>query len=164
MINWVKVKNKYADGSVSNDTHYLFVERNYRNPAYGEWIYFNSKGGFCTSECIEIVESGTYTGTKEQFVALHRKDFFSYLIKKNSPYGWLSPFCEWYPCDYTHHQDIAEDYLGYDEHELEKRGWVKVFKEFDSDKAVYSQYEANEKQLEWLGNHQVYYSKYACMR
>lgn len=164
MINWVKVKNKYADGSVSNDTHYLFVERNYRNPAYGEWIYYNSKGGFCTSECIEIVESGTYTGTKEQFVALHRKDFFSYLIKKNSPYGWLSPFCEWYPCDYTHHQDIAEDYLGYDEHELEKRGWVKVFKEFDSDKAVYSQYEANEKQLEWLGNHQVHYSKYACMQ
>ena len=98
------------------------------------------------------------------FVALHRKDFFSYLIKKNSPYGWLSPFCEWYPCDYTHHQDIAEDYLGYDEHELEKRGWVKVFKEFDSDKAVYSQYEANEKQLEWLGNHQVHYSKYACMQ
>lgn len=164
MINWVKVKNKYADGSVSNNTHYLFVERNYRNPAYGEWIYYNSKGGFCTSECIEIVESGTYTGTKEQFVALHRKDFFSYLIKKNSPYGWLSPFCEWYPCDYTHHQDIAEDYLGYDEHELEKRGWVKVFKEFDSDKAVYSQYEANEKQLEWLGNHQVHYSKYACMQ
>ena len=98
------------------------------------------------------------------FVALHRKDFFSHLIKKNSPYGWLSPFCEWYPCDYTHHQDIAEDYLGYDEQELEKRGCVKVFKEFDSDKAVYSQYEANEKQLEWLGNHQVYYSKYACMR
>ena len=55
------------------------------------------------------------------------------------------------------------DYAIYKQ-ELEKRGCVKVFKEFDSDKSVYSQYEANEKQLEWLGNHQVYYSKYACMR
>ena len=122
--------------------------------------------GFITTLKVGFVHLNVLKLLKVEFifVALHRKDFFSYLIKKNSPYGWLSPFCEWYPCDYTHHQDIAEDYLGYDEHELEKRGWVKVFKEFDSDKAVYSQYEANEKQLEWLGNHQVHYSKYACMQ
>lgn len=164
MINWVEVKTKYADGSVSNDTHYLFVERNYKNPAYGEWIYRNVHGGFCTKDCIEVVNSGIFTGTKEDFIALHRKEFYLYLIKKNSPYGWLSPFCEWIPCSYLHHQDVAEDYLGYDERELEKRGWIKVFKEYDSDKAVYAQINANERQLEWLGNHQVHYSKYACMQ
>lgn len=164
MINWVKVKNKFANGSVSNDTHYLFVERNYKNPAYGEWIYRNVHGGFCTKDCIEIVESGIFTGTKEQFIALYRKDFYSYLIKKSSFYGWLSPICEWFPCGYLHHQDIAEDYLGYDEQELEKRGWIKVFKEYDSDEAVYAQINANERQLEWLENHQVHYLKYACMQ
>lgn len=160
MVNFVKAKNKFADGSVSDDARYLFVERDDR---YG-YIYRNASGGFCLKECIEIIESGIFTGTKEQFISLHRKEFYSYLIKKNSPYGWLSPFCEWYPCKYLAHQDIAEDYLGYDEEELEERGWVKVFKEYDSDKAVYAQYRANEKQLEWLRNHQVSYSKYACMQ
>lgn len=160
MINWVKVRTKYADGSVSEETHYLFAEPSDR---YG-WIYRNIHGGFCLKECIEIIESGVFNGRKEQFAELHRKEFYSYLIKKNSPYGWLSPFCEWYPCQYTKHQELAEDYFGYGEEELEHRGWVKVFNEYDSDKAVYAQHEANERQLEWLRNHQVYYSKYACMQ
>lgn len=160
MLNWVKVKNKYADGSLSEDTHYLFPEPDDR---YG-WIYRNFRGGFCTKECIEIVESGVFTGTKEKFVSLFRKEFYSYLIEKNSPYGWLSPFCEWYPCGYAKHQEVAEDYLGYDEKELEDRGWIKVHKELDSDKPVYSQPKANERQLEWLHDHQVLYSKFACMR
>ena len=63
--------------------------------------------------------------------------------------------------------DAVAEYLqslGYGEEELEHRGWVKVFNEYDSDKAVYAQHEANERQLEWLRNHQVYYSKYACMQ
>lgn len=160
MVNWVKVRNIYADGSLSDETYYLFPEPDDR---YG-WIYRNFRGGFCTKECIKIIRSGVFTGTKEEFVALHRKEFYSYLIKKNSPYGWLSPFCEWYPCDYTKHQELAEDYLGYDEEELEFRGWIKVHKDLDSNKPVYSQYRANENQSEWLQNHQIHYSKFACMQ
>lgn len=80
------------------------------------------------------------------------------------PYGWLSPYCEWFPCDYTNHQALAEDYLGYDEQALEEMGWVRVFKEFDSNKPVYAQVVHNEKQLEWLGKHSVIYSKYASMQ
>lgn len=160
MLNWVKVKNKYAYGSLSNNTHYLFVEPDDR---YG-WVYRNINGGFCTKECIEIIASGIFTGTKEQFVELHRKEFYSYLIKKNSPYGWLSPFCEWYPCDYTNHRELAEDYFGYDEKELEDKGWIKVHKDLNSNEPVYSQYKATEKQLEWLYNHQIHYSKFACMQ
>jgi hypothetical protein len=160
MINWVKVKIKYADGSLSNEIYYLFPEPDDR---YG-WIYRNFDGGFCIKQCIEIIASGTFSGTKEQFVELHRKEFYSYLIKENSPYGWLSPFCEWYPCDYMRHQELAEDYLGYAEEELESRGWVKVHKDVDSNKPAYSQYRASEKQLEWLQNHQVHYSTFACMQ
>ena len=157
-MNYVKAKTKFADGSLSDKAIYFIVER---NDNYG-WIYRNFEGGWCTKECIEIIESGIFTGTKEQFIELYRKDFYDYLIKENSPYGWLSPFCEWFPCEYTHYQDVAENYLGYDEKELEERGWIKVFKEYDSDKAVYAQIKANERQLEWLGNHQVQYSKFAC--
>jgi hypothetical protein len=160
MINWVKVKTKYADGSLSNEIYYLFPEPDDR---YG-WIYRNFYGGFCTKECIAIVASGTFSGTKEQFVELHRKEFYSYLIKKNSPYDWLSPLSEWYPCSYTKHQEVAEGYLGLNEEELESRGWIKVHKEFNSDKPVYSQYRASEKQLKWLQNHQVHYSTFACMQ
>lgn len=160
MVNWVKAKTKFADGSLSDSSRYLFVEHDDR---YG-LIYRNVSGGFCLECCIKILESGIYTGSKKQFIELHRKEFYSHLIKKESAYGWLSPFCEWYPCDYLHHQDIAEDYLGYSGEELEERGWIKVFKEYDSDNAVYATPHANSKQLEWLYNHQVNYSKFACMQ
>ena len=159
-MNYVKAKAKFADGSLSDKTVYYELERDDR---YG-WIYRNFNGGWCTKESIEIVESGIFTGTKEQFIEMHRKEVYAFLIEKDSPYGWLSPYCEWYPCGYTHHQDVANDYLGYEEEELEKRGWVKVFKEYNSGKAVYSQYNANEKQLEWLGNNQVHYTKFAYMQ
>lgn len=83
MVNFVKAKNKFADGSVSIDTHYLFVERNYKNPAYGEWIYRNVHGGFCTKDCIEVVESGIFTGTKERlFTELVRLLPNSYKVVK----------------------------------------------------------------------------------
>lgn len=159
-MNFVKAKVKFADGSLADKAIYYIVERNHM---YG-WIYRNFNGGWCIKECIEIIESGIFNGTKEQFIEMHRREFYDYLIKENSPYGWLSPSCEWFPCEYTHHQDVAENYLGYDERELEKRGWIKVHKEYDSDKAVYSQFRVNERQLEWLGNHKVHYSKFACMQ
>lgn len=159
-MNYVKAKVKYQDGSLSDKAAYYEVKPDDR---YG-FIYQNFQGGWCLKECIEIIESGVFTGTKEQFIELYRREFYDYLIKEDSPYGWLSPFCEWFPCAYTRHQDVAVDYLGYDEEELEERGWIKVFKEYNSDDAVYAQFKANEKQLEWLGNHQVHYSKHACMQ
>lgn len=159
-MNYVKAKAKLADGSLSEKAGYYVVKPDDR---FG-WIYCNFRGGWCLKECLEVVESGVFNGTKEQFIEMHRREFYDYLIEKDSPYGWLSPFCDWFPCGYTHHQDVAVDYLGYDEEELEKQGWIKVYKEYDSAKAVYSQCRANERQLEWLGNHQVHYSKFACMQ
>ena len=46
--------------------------------------------------------------------------------------------------------------------------WVKARNKYAdgslADKPTYSQYRANENQLEWLQNHQIHYSKFACMQ
>lgn len=55
---------------------------------------------------------------------------YSYLIKPDSEFGWISPNGDWYGCNYRDHVPVAEFYLKKSERELEKSGWVKVY--FDS--------------------------------
>lgn len=156
-VSYCLIRHLRADGN-HDKPYYVYPDY---DPQYGE-IWRNFKGGWCLKEGTEILGSGIFCGTKEQFIEMHRKELNEHLLDKDSPYGWLSPFCEWYPCAYTGHQAVAEDYLGFNEEELEERGWIKVFKDYHSNKPVYSQHKANERQLEWLGNHDVHYSQYAC--
>ena len=152
---YYKIRHLRANGN--HDKPY-YAYTGYVEP-YGE-VWFNLHGGWCLKEGTEILETISFEGTKEQFIAYYRTEFYSYLIDKNSPYGWLSPSCKWYPCDYTKHQELAENYLGLDEQMLEEKGWIKVFKEMNSDKPTYSS-RPNNQQLEWLLKRDIRYSKYA---
>ena len=154
---YFKVHSVYKDGNHSEPFYVYEAE----HPQLNCKVFQNFDGGWCCKENVEILESGLFTGTKEEFINLHRREIYSYLINKKSRYGWLSPDAEFYGVDYTNHEDCARLYFGKEEYELEKEGWVKVFKEYNSDEPVYAQFHANEIQLEWLYNHSVHYSKFA---
>ena len=130
------------------------------NASMGE-CYRNFSGGCLPCYLAEVVETATCKD-EETFIERYKKDIYSYLIDGKSPYGWLSPSAEFFPCDYTHHQEVAELYLGKQEMELEKEGWLKVFKEWDSNDAVYAKVRPSSAQLEWLNDNDVKYSKFAC--
>lgn len=130
------------------------------DPSLGDY-YRNFNGGCIPCYLADVVETAICRD-KETFIDHNRKEIYSYLIDKKSHYGWLSPQAEFFPCDYTHHYELAELYFGKQEEELEKEGWVKVFKEYNDDNPVYAEVHPNSAQLEWLYDHGVQYSKFAC--
>lgn len=130
------------------------------HPSMGE-CYRNFSGECLPCYLADVVKT-VICKDEETFIQLYRKEIYSYLIDDKSLYGWLSPYAEFYPCKYTHHQELAELYFGKQELELEKEGWVKVFKEFNGLEPVYATIHPNSNQLEWLNDNGVKYSKFAC--
>ena len=157
-VNFCKIRHKYPDGSYGKP-YYVYSGK---HPDYvGVEVWYNFNGGWCFKDGTEIVESGIFIGSKEDFIDLNRKEIFSHLIKKSSKYGWLSPHCEWFPCDYTHHEELAIEYFGKkDESELEEEGWIKVYKDPSTGKPCYWSINANTNQKEWLNDHNIPFSKY----
>ena len=155
MTNYYKIRHLRADGN--HDRPY-WVYTGFHE-YYGD-VWNNFSGGWCLKENTEILETIPFEGTKEEFIEQHRTEFYSYLIDRNSPYGWLSPSCEWFPCKYTNHKELAENYLGYEEQELEEKGWIKVFSDYDSNKPAYAGQRPNNQQLEWLSKRDIHYSRY----
>lgn len=153
---YYKVRNKGSNGSHGKPFYVYEGEL----PQYSCKVFKNLQGGWCLKENVEILSSGLFDGTMEEFIKLHRKEIYSYLINENSRYGWLSPNAEFYGVDYTNHMDCAQLYFGKEEDELEAEGWIKVFKEYNSHEPVYAQFHANEAQLKWLYDHSVHYSKF----
>lgn len=123
--------------------------------------YQNFSGGMLPC-CLAEVVATCICKDEQMFIDTHRKELYSYLLDKNSPYGWLSPQAEFYGVDYTKHQEVAELYFGKQEMELEKEGWVKVFREFDTREPAYASIHPNYEQLDWLHRNGVKYSKYGC--
>lgn len=123
--------------------------------------YQNFYGGMLPCYLADVVD--TCICTDEQvFIDTHRKELYSYLLDKDSPYGWLSPQAEFYGVDYTKHKEVAELYFGKQEIELEKEGWIKVFSEFETREPAYASIHPNYEQLDWLHRNGVKYSKYGC--
>lgn len=54
---------------------------------------------------------------------------YSYLIKPDSEYGWVSPDGHFYGCRYADHSFMAEMYFKKSERQLENEGWVKIFRD-----------------------------------
>ena len=93
----------------------------------GDYVY-NENGGRHTYEPASDkpeIEASDF----DDLYAKLGKDGFSYLLDKDSLYGWLSPSGEWFPCKYYDHLALATRYLGKKEEELEDTGWIKVSKD-----------------------------------
>lgn len=123
--------------------------------------YQNFSGGMLPCYLAEVVAT-CICADEQTFIDTHRKELYSYLLDKDSLYGWLSPQAEFYGVDYTKHQEVAELYFGKQEMELEKEGWVKVFSEFGTREPAYASIHPNYEQLDWLHRNGVKYSKYGC--
>jgi len=125
MKQFIHETNTYPNGKVE-DTGWWEISGN---------KVINENGGwhdFYKDENSQIVEA-------ESFDDLYKKlgkDYFSYLIKKDSLYGWLSPSGEWFPCSYADHKDLAELYLGMNEKLLETSGWAKVTADYNKESLI----------------------------
>ena len=112
---------------------------------YGE-IWRNLRGGWCLHDKDDEVLAVAEAPDVDAFIDLYRKDIYSYLIKKDSDLGWLSPDGDFYGCDYTNHEELAELYFGKEDLEMEKNGWVKIFRSVELGEPVYCQHKLTLRQ------------------
>lgn len=56
---------------------------------------------------------------------------YSFLLKNESPYGWIDRNGKYYGCEYEDHDDIAELVLHKTSRQLETEGWIKVYRSFN---------------------------------
>ena len=56
---------------------------------------------------------------------------YSFLLKNESPYGWIDRNGKYYGCEYEDHDDIAELVLHKTSRQLETEGWIKVYMSFN---------------------------------
>lgn len=54
---------------------------------------------------------------------------YSYLIKPDSEYGWVSPDGHFYGCKYADHSLMSKMYFKKSERQLEMEGWIKIFRD-----------------------------------
>ena len=152
-MTFYKIKQKVRNAF--NDAHWVTESIN----TYGE-IWVNLRGGWCMkSDDDEVVAVAEYAD-KEAFVDANRKDVYSYLIKPKSDYGWLAPDGTFYGCDFADHSDVACFYFDKDDLILEKEGWVKIFRSFESGEAVYSQLRVSPQQRIFLEDHNIEFAYY----
>lgn len=56
---------------------------------------------------------------------------WSFLVKNESPYGWIDRNGKYYGCEYEDHDNIAELVLHKTSRQLETEGWIKVYMSFN---------------------------------
>lgn len=88
--------------------------------------------------------------TNEKSVIVEADDWkdldWSCLIKPDSIYGWIDVKGNFYGCDYMEHSLLAEYYFKSNERALEDIGFVKIYRDFDGERAYYVSRYLNEKQ------------------
>lgn len=93
-------------------------------------VIINDRGGYCTvstEDIIQIVEQNSPP-------KLSLSDIYS-VDDPNFKYGWLSPDCIKYGCDYGEHYQLAikiceeffpEEFVAHEDDFLQQKGWIKV--------------------------------------
>ena len=129
-----------------------WVKKSYNN--YGE-IWVNLRGGWCMVQKDDEIIDTVECPDEDTFVDMYRKDVYSYLIKKNSDLGWLSPQGDFYGCSYAGHDELANLYFDKTDMEMEKEGWVKIFQSVEIGEPVYCQKMLTMQQRVWIEDHCV---------
>ena len=65
---------------------------------------------------------------------------WSCLISESSPYGWIDREGKFFFFFYSKHSDLAELYLHSSEKELEHKGWIKIYRNYDRKPSLYFEY------------------------
>lgn len=142
------------------------VKQNYRNSSdkpfwarkeenkYGE-IWRNIHGGWCLKYEEDEIIAIDDAKDMDDFIERNRKEVYSYMIKPDSELGWLSPDGTFYGCDWAEHELFVNQYFGKTDLEMEKDGYVRVFRSFELGVPVYSQFKISTKQRIWLEDHDV---------
>ena len=139
---------------VSNGQYEFWALEGYK-PNYGE-VWYNMRGGWQPKAGTTILAQ-EQVKNKDEFIDRHRKEIFDYLIEKDSDFGWLAPNGEFYGCAWANHERLAEDYFGEEEGQLERKGWIRVFRSFELGIPVYCQSKVSPQQRIWLEDHDVEY-------
>lgn len=149
-MTFYKIKRK---GAILDSAYWATESVN----EYGE-IWVNMRGGWCMQSADDEVVAVAEYADEDEFVAANRRDIYDYLIKPESDYGWLAPDGTFYGCDFASHSDVACFYFDKDDVILEKEGWVKIFRSFESGKAVYSQLKISTQQRIFLEDRGIEYA------
>jgi hypothetical protein len=149
-MTFYKIKKK---GRNLDDAYWVTESIN----KYGE-IWVNLRGGWCMKSADDEIVAVAEYADEDEFTSANRKDVYSYLIKPKSDYGWLAPDGTFYGCDYASHNDVACFYFDKDDLELEKEGWIKIFRSFESGEAVYSQLKISTQQRIFLEDRGIEYA------
>lgn len=147
------------------------VQQHYRNASsspfwatkeenqYGE-TWRNIHGGWCLRYPEDDILAVDEAKDRKDFIDRNRKDIYSYLIKPDSDIGWLSPDGKFYGCDYANHDIFVNQYFGKTDMEMEKEGWIRIFRGFESKVPVYCKFKVSTPQRIWLEDHNVEFSNY----
>lgn len=108
----------------------------------------NKYGGrhtYDTKEKAEVIEA-------KSWLDFYEKNAEKIFLKKDSPYGWLSPSGEFFGCSHTGHQNLANYFFKSSEKELEEKGYIKISTEpMGCDlQAYFSKDFISENQKIWL--------------
>lgn len=81
---------------------------------------------------------------------------WSCLLSNDSSYGWIDRDGTFYRCDYRKHQDLAELYFHSTERDLERQGYIKIYRGHDTPISMYFEYSSakflTDAQKTTLGN------------
>lgn len=146
-MTFYKVKLNYCNSSKP-----IWATKGYNK--FGE-IWENIRGGWCIvskeNEILAVIEAKD----KDDFIEQNRKEIYSYLIKPDSDLGWLAPDGTFYGCDWANHEMFVNQYFGKTDLEMEKDGYVRIFRSVELGVPVYSQFKISTAQRVWLEDHNV---------
>lgn len=129
--------NHYRDGTVSDNGWWEIRGDRLLNLAGGFHYYIPREDDI-------IVEANSFQDLD-----------WNYLIKPESPYGWLAPDGRFYGCAPYEHEDIASLVLKTDERSLEKSNWIKLYRDYPSGVGFYCAGRITEPQARFLINREV---------
>lgn len=147
-MTFYKVQQNHMNAS--SNPHWVTKDEN----KYGE-IWVNLCGGWCLKYEDDEILAIDEAIDKDDFIERNRKEIYSYMIKPDSDLGWLAPDGTFYGCNWAEHELFVNEYFGKTDLEMEKDGYLRIFRSAELGVPVYSQFKISTAQRVWLEDHNV---------